>query len=124
MSSSERTNDPSIPDEEYLWRRFLPKDDDLSKSDFKDSRGPTSVNLASLTSINKTLEGHPTFKIAQLTAGDVRSVGCGVVRNPTPDNSAHALIIGNHRNNNTGSKTGRVTQSEARKLSMLAKKIT
>lgn len=54
-----------------------------------------SVNLAYLTTIEKTLQDRPTFGVGSLIANHPREMGLEVVHDPIyPDNEAHSLIKG------------------------------
>lgn len=96
----ERVDDLSITNDALLWRRLHPiwviQNDDgsyrVSSAAFKDGQHEVSVNLAALTTIEDTLAGFPDRGIAELQAGIPRSLGHALVRDPEPDNPAHALI--------------------------------
>jgi hypothetical protein len=94
-----RIDDLSIADDELLWRRLhpdwvLPADDGfrISSAAFKDGRREVSVDLAELTTQEKTLAGFPDQGLAEIKAGVPRSLGHAIVRDPIEDNPAHALI--------------------------------
>lgn len=102
-----RVDDPSIRDEEVLWRRVLPEWTTMkggtfrpTSQTFKDRRSyELSVHIASLTTIDKVLAAYPGQGIVAITAGDVRSLGSyAIVRDPIindpdlPDDPSHALI--------------------------------
>ncbi|MFQ5729881.1 MAG: hypothetical protein ACE5GN_05935 [Waddliaceae bacterium] len=95
-----------------------------NSSAFKEGAPPMSVDIASLSSVKQTLSGHENFHIAAFTAGQAREIGCKVVRNPLPDNSAHALVIGSHKSYAVDSLTGRLTDGQANKLSKLCSLIS
>ena len=99
-------DDPSISDDAELWRRIPPwhfyRDEKLgrvrpSKAAFEDDGdgSPMSVVLAADAGApGSALAGHAGFALAAITAGLARSCGQGVVRDPTPDEPAHAVVIG------------------------------
>jgi hypothetical protein len=95
-----RIDDLTIPNSERLWRRLFPKwivptEDGgirISSAAFKDGNREVSVNLAALTTQEKTLAGFSDQGIAGLLAQVPRSLGHAIVRDPLPDNPAHALI--------------------------------
>jgi hypothetical protein len=99
-------DDPSIPDEAELWRRIPPWhfyfDEKLgrvrpSKAAFEDDGdgSPMSVTLAGEAGRpDDALVGHPGFALAAITAGLARSCGQRIVRDPTPNDPAHAVVIG------------------------------
>src|SRR3712207_348243 len=102
-----RIDDPSITDDEILWRRvrsdwtttkggvFRP-----SSQTFKDRLSfELSVHIASLTSVETIRANFPGEGIVAVTAGMVRSLGdYKLVRDPIvndpriPDDPSHALI--------------------------------
>ncbi len=96
----ERIDDLSITSEELLWRRLHPKwvihNEDgsfrVSSAAFKDGRHEVSVDIATLTAIEDSLAGFTDQGLAELQAGVSRSLGHAVVRDPLPENVAHALI--------------------------------
>ena len=105
MTDPQPENDSSIADEVVLWRRVHPaqivQDDNLdemrpSSQAFQNTSGTNgmSVNIASETTIDDTLQGYEDHYIVSLEAGGVRSLGQGVVRNPLPENPAHAEVTG------------------------------
>ena len=90
-----------IKDEDVLHRRIPPNyfktNGPISSSAYKVNGRPDveiSVDLAYLTTIEKTLEDRPHFGVGSLIALDPRSLGLGVVHDPLPDNEAHSLIKG------------------------------
>lgn len=96
----ERIDDLSITNDALLWRRLHPTqvicNDDgsyrISSAAFKDGNHEVSVNLAALTTTEDTLAGFPDRGIAELQAGIPRSLKHALVRDPEPQNPAHALI--------------------------------
>lgn len=97
-------DDPTISDEDFLYRRIFPDADALRptndgwrpKSGSLKSNVSLSVDLASETTAEQTRDRDTSvpFHVARIPVRVVRSAGCGVVRDPRPDNPAHALICG------------------------------
>lgn len=95
-------DDPTIRDEEVLWRRAnadmfdktVDGEELLQSWAFKDPKDTLSVDIASETSEAEVLAaGHPGQRIVGITAGFVRELGYTVARDPEPNDPAHALII-------------------------------
>ena len=85
-----------VADADDLYRRIHPsqvKDGKLTSAAFKDPQ--LSVDLARLTTPQRSLSGHPSYGLASITALLARSLGQEVVHNPLEVNPAHALVIGN-----------------------------
>src|SRR5207253_10839309 len=87
----DRPDDPSIPNEERLWRRIRPnwvhrppgEAPRPTSAAFKDNRsGEVSVFIASRTTMETLLQNYPTDSLAEITAGLARSEGYRVVRDP------------------------------------------
>ncbi len=104
-SSIERVDDQTIPDTEGLWRHIHPNPSQIvrdektqewrpSSAAFIDRRGEMSVDLASLTTVERALQGKPEHSLAEVTAGVFRQREYAVVCDPLPDNPAHALVCG------------------------------
>jgi hypothetical protein len=102
-------DDPSIPDEELLYRRVpLQPSDNVQPTDVEGeyrpssgnfrSDGPLSVDRASLTTPEQTRDrGRPVvFHVAQVYVKAARQCGCRLVKDPIPENPAHVLIFGDH----------------------------
>ena len=53
-----------------------------------------SVNWAELSSIEHTVQGHPGFGVASLTASDFRIEEQDILHTPSPDNVAHCDVVG------------------------------
>ena len=92
-----------IEDDDELYRRIAPQffktDGSISSSAYKLSGRPDkeiSVNLAYLTTVEKTLLDRPNFGVGSLIARSPRNIGLGVVHDPqvNPDNESHSLIKG------------------------------
>ncbi|MBI1926000.1 hypothetical protein HYR99_17330 [Candidatus Poribacteria bacterium] len=114
-------DDKTIPDTEGLWRHInttikglIVKDPKTgqyrpSSAVFRDKSGEPSVDLASLTTVGKSLALKPDFIITEIQAKIPREMGYAIVRDPQPDNPAHALIC------------GRITKAHAREMAESAK---
>ena len=96
-----RADDPTINDDEVLWRRILPdwlhtQEDGRVRAKsvaFIDRlSGELSVHIASLTNHAAVLAGRPNDRIVAFKAGLPRSLDFAIVRDPTPDDPSHALI--------------------------------
>lgn len=96
-----RADDPTINDDETLWRRILP--DWIHTEEGGRIRaksfafidrlsGELSVHIAALTTRDAVLDNHPNHRIVAFKAGLPRSLGFAIVRDPTPDDPSHALI--------------------------------
>lgn len=120
MSHDEIQDDTTIPDNERLWRRVFPSaihtDEETNElraqsGAFRDHRGPLSVDIASLTTLEASLIQGPGMQMAEFSAKTARNAGCKIRRDPLPGDPAHALIYGTHRN---GGLSGREAQFIAR----------
>lgn len=98
----QRPDDPSIAHDELLWHRVHPthidldpqtKEPDVSSATFS-TRQEVSVTIASESTLTEFLRGYPDHSVIAFTAGAARALGCTVVRDPEPDNPAHALVCG------------------------------
>lgn len=99
-------DDPSISDDAELWRRIPPWhfyfDEKLgrsrpSKAAFEDDGdgSPMSVVLASEAGPPESaLAEHPGYALSAITAGLARACGQLIVRDPTPEEPAHAVVVG------------------------------
>ncbi len=99
----DRVDDPSITDDEALWRRITPRPTLIvegedgkprpSSGAFIDREtGEVSVHRAKLTTLEQVLTGHPGVGVAEINAGLPRSLGHALVPDPTEDDPSHALI--------------------------------
>ena len=99
-------DDPSISDKDRLLRRIPPYqyvadrntgNMRVSSAAFSDNRLSVDL-LAVLEATGKGFEaaliGHDGFGLASITAGLARECAQVVVREPLPDNKAHALVVG------------------------------
>lgn len=114
----EPVDDVSIGDDERLLHRLRPDDVVVdpetgrrrpSSATFKSKSNIISVDLASLTTPEKALENYPRHVLVEIDVETVRSLGCKIVRDPLPDNPAHALLYGS-------GPDGRMTRSQAREI--------
>ena len=114
----EPIDDVSIGDDERLLHRV--RTDDVvvdpataqrrpSSATFRSKSNIISVDLASLTTPQKALEGYAHHTLVEIDVGTVRSLGCKVVRDPQPDNPSHVLLYGS-------GPDGRMTKSQAREI--------
>jgi hypothetical protein len=118
----EPQDDISIGDDETLLRRIRPNHIHLDPitNQYRPESGCfrsddfISVHIASLTSHRQVLSSYPDFSLVEITAQEIRSVGCKIVRNPLPEDSAHALIYGT-------APGGYVSKPQAKKLAKLCR---
>jgi hypothetical protein len=105
MATAIYHDDPTIQNEDDLWRRIHPSqvvpDENRwvvrpSSAAFEDSSNgtPMSVVLAEGQNPVRVLEKHEGFWLAAITAGLARECNQGIFRNPLVDESAHALVFG------------------------------
>jgi hypothetical protein len=97
----QREDDPSITDDEVLWRRIIPswihrepggKVRPGSVAFLDRLSGELSVHIASLTTPEQALKDRPDDSLVAIPAGYPRSLGFAIVRDPKPDDPSHALI--------------------------------
>ena len=114
----ELVDDPTIGDDEVLWRRVSPEQiHSAEESDpppppslaFKSNVVKISVNRSSLTTVDATLDGYPQHSLLGVTAGSVRAAGCRVAGQPVEGNAAHVLILGS-------GPDGRLKPPEAKRI--------
>jgi hypothetical protein len=67
-----------------------------------------SVDLASLTTVEQALAGNPEHSLAEVRTAVFREKGYIVVRDPLPENPAHALVC------------GKITKAHAREIARAA----
>jgi len=98
MPPSEWVDDPTVADHEVLWRRIHAAwivlregKETLSSAAFKNEE--LSVHIASLTTREAALARYPQHRLSSFTAGDARREGYIVVRDPTPEDLSHALVL-------------------------------
>jgi hypothetical protein len=103
----ELVDDSTIGNDEILWRRVSPEQIQPTEGTdppappslaFKSNAVLISVNRASLSTVEATLQGYPKHSLLQVTAGSVRTAGCIVAGQPIEGNPAHAFIVGNGSN--------------------------
>lgn len=99
-------DDPTIADPWGLWRRIFPgwwiPDQNhqgefrLSTQAFDDSRDgtPMSVSIAAESRQDHLLRNHEGYGLASFTAGHARGCKQILQRAPTPDDPAHAHVVG------------------------------
>ena len=98
-------DDPTIPDDEILWRRIPPwhgvpdkgrGDRMVSSAAFDDTDGqPMSVVIASeAAGPDSALAGHDGYALAGFRAGVAREIGLAIRRDPTDEQPAHAVVVG------------------------------
>ena len=120
----QRPDDPSIGDEERLWRRVHPKQIDLSSetgepevsSGAFSTREELSIAISSQTTLETFVFNYPEHSVVEFTAGAARVLGCSVVRDPLPNDPAHALLCGPR-------SRGRLTQSQKELLKQVSRLI-
>lgn len=125
---SELEDDSSIDDSEILYLRVHPRNvvsDDCPAGEYRPASGsfrreePLSVDLASKCTAEETQQraGGEAFHVASFTAGIARKPpGCRVRRDPEPDNDAHAVVIGDHQDNN-----GAMSKSQMKQIAKQAR---
>jgi hypothetical protein len=98
-------DDESIGDDSALWRRIRPDwaiyDENLGRrrptsQAFQNRGDGMSVLLgAEVESPEVAVESVPGYGLVSFTAGLVRQLDQLVARDPTPEEAAHALVVGN-----------------------------
>jgi hypothetical protein len=84
-----------IADADDLYRRIHPsqvKDGRPTSAAFKDPE--LSVDLARLTTPERSLTGYPLYGLTSIVAGHARSLGQDVFHSPLEANPAHAFVRG------------------------------
>jgi len=84
-----------IADADALYRRIHPsqvKEGRPSSAAFNNAE--LSVDLARLTTPERSLMGYPLHGLASITAGDARFLKQTVIHDPLETNPAHALVKG------------------------------
>jgi hypothetical protein len=100
---TERVDDPTINDDDLLWRRIVNKPEWISQNSDGSWRvssaafidrytGEISVHLARLTTQEKVLASRPDDGMVEIVAGLPRSLNLIVVYDPTEDDQSHSLI--------------------------------
>lgn len=125
--ATQLSNDPSIEDSEILYLRVLPSEvtsEDCPAGEYRPISGsfrrddPLSVDLSSMCTAEQTRmrAGGGAFHVAAFTAGVARKQDCRVRRDPLPDNSAHAEVIGDHKYG-----TGGMSKSQTKQIAKQAR---
>jgi len=106
MVEPEYTNDPTILDNDELWRRVFPGwwiwDENLDRvrptsQVFQNSKGSSAMSVFLANEIGdpvNVLEGYPDYVLASITADLARQCRQGVARDTNPEKPAHALVFG------------------------------
>src|SRR3712207_3468851 len=108
MPAESHVDDPTISDDDLLWRRvpdwpnFLDEDKTsghyrVASSAFDDDADgdPMSVVLAAEATVESVLEGHAAFCVVAFSAGFARRrQGQIIIRAPEEDQPAHARVVG------------------------------
>jgi len=100
----EPEDDPSIQNQDILWRRIYPgwikwagENESVSRPArvaFQDDIDrQVSVSVARETTKYRLLRCYPEHSLAAITAEVARRFGCSVARRPTTDDPAHAIIF-------------------------------
>jgi hypothetical protein len=98
-------DDLSIIDDTVLWRRIHPDQwipDAESQFGYRVtseifSDPELSVVIAAECTLERLMEGHADFGVAEFTAGDVRQFGWGVVRRPDLVLPGHCHVTGKNK---------------------------
>jgi hypothetical protein len=95
-------DDASIPSEAELWRRIPPEqmtgdgsERRPSTANFEDAELSVAIAAECTGGLDALLKGHDSFGVASFTAGFVRALGLGVVRDPIDAIPGHANVTGN-----------------------------
>ena len=118
MLQPDRKDDPTIHNDERLWRRVPPGQIiwDSNLSGYRPSSAvfrpsdEMSVDIASLTTPEAVLFNYAQYSLIEFEAGVARNEGCIIVRDPLPENPSHALVCGSNAE-------GRLTKSQAKNIS-------
>lgn len=109
MPPTSYSDDPSIPDAAELWRLVPPNwqvPDGMgglrpSSAAFQDSKDGTPMSVfladqvrASGRGLKDVLSTFPGYMIASFSAGFARTLGLSIARDPTPQEPAHAVVVG------------------------------
>ncbi len=98
-----RSDDETIKDEEFLWRRILNIPEWIKKLEdgkikpssaafLDDYTNEVSVNVASLTTQETIMEKYPDVGIVSITAGLPRSLGHIIAPTPEVEDVSHRVI--------------------------------
>lgn len=102
MTADALTDDPTIGDNEVIWRRiYLAVDDENlkckrpSSACFQDGlHGPVSVYIASEAQSTQVMQGGKEPFLAALTVAFIRKLGLGIIRDSSSGGPGHALLLG------------------------------
>ncbi len=112
MSEPQHQDDPTIADDDNLWRRVpigsnhILFDENLGRyrptsAAFDDSPDGSSMSilieqivLQSGRTAQSTMVGHDSYALASITARLARTQNQAIVRDPQPDEEAHGLVCG------------------------------
>lgn len=110
MADSVYRDDPSIPDNAALWRRIPPgwwiQDENLGRlrptsAAFDDHRDGTAMSVLIEEIVLSTgrcsddiLAPYEGYAMASIRAGFARKCSLGVMREPLPEEPAHAVVFG------------------------------
>jgi hypothetical protein len=125
MCTAAISDDPTIPDESFVYRRIFPGEHEFdsavgrvrpNSNNFADhpENGPVSVDLGCEMEERgeegtAALRGHEGYLLVKISVRAIRELGLGVARTPDDDNPCHGEI------------RGRKTQSTRRKLARQAR---
>lgn len=118
MGTDEAQDDPSIKDDDVVWRRvpwisvtYKNGRPEAQSGAFNDSSDgtPMSVDIASLCTSARESMGICDGGLVELRVGDLREQGFGVLRHPEAGNRAHAYV------------TGKKSSGKRRRIARLAK---
>jgi len=96
MSSAQRGPE-EIKDEDELYRRIHPThviNGKISSAAFKQRQPDLSVDIARLTTPERTLSYYPDYGLGSLAAGFFRNLKLEVYHAPIPSNYSHAIVYG------------------------------
>jgi hypothetical protein len=111
-------DDPTIPDDEFLYRRIFPDPQNLKRLPDGRSFRPTtgalrsqealSVDLGSVSTPEETRDRDNSrpFHVAAISVLVARKEGCRIVRDPEERNPAHALLYGTHEDGSGSLSSG------------------
>ncbi len=122
MCTPASNDDPTIPDDSFVYRRILPGEHGFdnavgrvrpNSNNFDDhpQNDPVSVDLGCEMegrgeAETAALRGHEGYHLAKIPVRVVRELGLGVVRSPDDGNPCHGEIIG-HKSKATKKRLAR-----------------
>jgi hypothetical protein len=119
----QRPDDPTINDSERLWRRVHPNqvrtntetgEPEISSAVFS-TREEVSVAISGETNLTTFLRDYTKHSVIEFSAGAARAANCTIVRDPLPDDPAHALVCGS-RSHGQLSKTQQERLKQASRI--------